>query len=234
LAAGSIHVVMKVENTFILLRSRLQQHCAGAIPKEHAGGAVLIVDDRSHDVAPNDHDLLMRACADKLRSDGEGISKARACRGEIETPGVLCADAVLHQPGRGREHHVGGYAGKNNQVDLLRIRSGLRQQLLCRFRGQVRSSNSLFHAMTLADAGARADQLIVGVHHLFQVCVGDHLRRHVAGDAGNLRGNAVRHAPPVRFARDAKEAELYAMRRSVTTWLSQTRCIPPPRSMRRP
>src|SRR5713226_9271228 len=91
----------------------------------------------------------------------------------------------------------------------------------------MRRSDSLLHAMTFADAGALTDPLVAGVHQLFQIRVGEHLRRHITGDAGNLRCNAMRHASPVKFTSNVKEARLYAMRRQVTTGLSQPSCVFP-------
>src|SRR5260370_37107016 len=77
--------------------------------------------------------------------------------------------------------------------------------------------NALFHAVPFAYAGTLLDPPVVGVHHFFQVRVGKKLRRHVAGNSGNLRCNAVWHEPPERFFRRRKEVELYAMRPPVTT-----------------
>src|SRR3970282_114638 len=104
---------------FAVGRGRLDQDGAGAIAEQHAGGAVLIVDDRTHDVAADDQGFFVRASAKKLRADGQGVDEAGASAGEVEAPGVFRAQAVLNETGGGGEHHVRRDAGDDDEVNLL-------------------------------------------------------------------------------------------------------------------
>src|SRR5712672_3258439 len=101
-SSRAIHVVLEIENP-LAWPSGLEQDRAGAIAEKDARGAIGIVQNGSHGIASNDHDLLVRSCSDKLRADREGIGKAGTCGGEVKAPGFFCADALLHQAGGGRE-----------------------------------------------------------------------------------------------------------------------------------
>src|SRR5574340_1674891 len=50
--------------------------------------------------------------------------------------------------------------------------------------------------MPALDAGARADPLIRGIHHFFQILVGEHLVRQAAAGTGDP-GINIGHAAPV-------------------------------------
>ena len=95
-AARAIYIVMEVEDPLGVRSSRFDQHRAGAIAEQHAGGAVLIVDNRGHDVATDHQRILVRAGADKLRANSERVNKSRTGGREIKPPGFLRANAVLH------------------------------------------------------------------------------------------------------------------------------------------
>ncbi len=61
----------------------------------------------------------------------------------------------------------------------LGVDAALRETLLRGFGGKIAGGDTLLHDVTLADAGALHDPLVVGIHHLFEVGVRQQLRRNV-------------------------------------------------------
>src|SRR2546430_15829146 len=105
--------MFKIQNA-LSVGGWFQQYSAGAVAKEHTGGAILIIQNGSHGVAADCQNLFVRAGGNKLRANSEGVRKSRAGRGEIKSPGFFCADAVLYQAGGGREKHVRSNAGHDD------------------------------------------------------------------------------------------------------------------------
>ena len=178
----------------------LQQHSSRAIPEQHAGGAVLIIQDGSHHVAADDQRFFLRAGAHKLRSDRQRIEKSGTGRGKIESPGVRGAQVVLNQAGGRGEHHVRRDAGHHDQVDLRRGDIFAGEELARGRGGQIGRGDAFIRDVALADAGALPDPGIVGFDQLFQIGIGHHPGRHVAAHTGNLRCNASGHSLSVRLA----------------------------------
>ena len=63
--AGAIGGDQRVDDAVLFVR--LEEHRAGAVAEQHAGGPVGIVDDRRHLVGADDHDLATGASLDELR-----------------------------------------------------------------------------------------------------------------------------------------------------------------------
>src|ERR1017187_7834146 len=105
-SSRAVHFMNKVENTFVIPVGWFQQDRARAIAEQYAGGTVLIIQDRSHDIAADDQGLILSSGADKLRADGQRIDKSGAGRGKIKSPCVFCAQIVLDQAGRSEERRV--------------------------------------------------------------------------------------------------------------------------------
>ena len=119
--------MLEIEDPFVRIGGRLDQHCAGSVSKQNARRAILVIEDRRHGVAADDHHFFVRARADKLRAHRERVRKSRACRGKVEAPRALRANAALHQARRCREKHVRRYARQNNEINFLGIGFGLRE-----------------------------------------------------------------------------------------------------------
>ena len=195
-AAGSVHVMLEVQNAFIRTVGGLKQHGARAVAEQNARRAVPIVENCGHHVAAEDHDFFVRPRTDELRADRERIRKPRARGGKVETPGALRADAALHQARGCGKKHVRRNTGQDNQVDVRRIRFGLCEQRFRSFRGQMRTGHAFFHDVALADAGARANPLVAGLDDFLEIRVGHHFRRNVAGNARDFCRDAVGHVSP--------------------------------------
>ena len=166
--------------------ARLEQHRAGAVAEQHAGGAVGVVDDRRHLVGADHHDLARGAVGDELRGDGQRIEKARAGRLHVERADILDADHVADQVGGRRKLHVRRGGGADQQIDLARLGAGLLQQAAHGLRGHMRGAEPLaFEDVALLDAGALGDPGVAGVHHARQFRIGEQVRRQVAVDGGN-------------------------------------------------
>src|SRR6267154_2512538 len=109
----------KIQNAFAIL-GRLKENGSGAITEQDARGAILVVQNRTHYIA-SDHDhFSVRTGAYKLRSNCKGVCKTGAGCGQIEAPGTLGAQAVLHQTSSRGKEHVGRDASYDNQVDFSR------------------------------------------------------------------------------------------------------------------
>ena len=111
---GAIYIVHKVENAFIVAVCGLQQDGSRAIPKQHAGRAVLIIQNGSHHVASDDQRFFLSAGAHKLCTDRQGIQKSGTGGRKIESPRVRSAQFVLNQAGGRRKHHVRRHAGDHD------------------------------------------------------------------------------------------------------------------------
>src|SRR5882762_6164140 len=103
----------KIQNAFTVL-GRLEEDGSSAIAEQDARGAILVVQNRTHYIAADHDHFPVRARAYKLCSNRKGISKTgTGCR-EIEAPGALGAQAVLHETGCGRKEHIRGDTGHDN------------------------------------------------------------------------------------------------------------------------
>ena len=63
LAAGAIHFAQEIDESqavFAVLGG-FEQHGAGAVAEQHAGGAVGVVDDAAHGIGADHQHLLVRA-----------------------------------------------------------------------------------------------------------------------------------------------------------------------------
>src|SRR5258706_2244374 len=110
----------KIEDTLIVAVGRFQQDGAGAVAEEHASCAILIIQDRSHDVTADDERLVLRSRADELRAYRQSINETGTRRRKIESPCVRSAQLVLHEARSGGKKHIAGFAGDPHQVQFVR------------------------------------------------------------------------------------------------------------------
>ncbi len=195
--AGAVGTDQRVHDAVAVVVG-LQQHRAGAVAEQHAGGAVGVVDDRRHLVGADHHDLARGAGGDELRADGQRIEKAGAGRLHVERTDVAHADHVADQIGGRRKLQVRRGGGADQKIDLGRIGAGLLEQAAHGFRRHVRGAEPLaFQDVAFLDAGALGDPGVAGVHHLGQLRIGQHIGRQVAVDGGNggARGDGQRRKP---------------------------------------
>ena len=168
-----------VDHSDLALGTGLQQHRARAIAEDHAGRAVLVVDDRAHHIRSNHHHLLVHAALHQLRAHLQRIGKPRARRRKIEPPRALRANLVLDQARRRRKKHVRRHRRHDNHLYIGRRNPALLQAQPRRLRGQVAGRDPLVHNVPFADSGPLHDPLVAGRNHLLQIGVCQQSRRNV-------------------------------------------------------
>ena len=188
-AARAVDLVGEAQQAGLVVGG-LQQHGPGPVPEQHAGGAVLVVQDRGHDLGPDHQHALVGPALDELGPGGEGVDEAGAGRLQVEAPGPVGAQLVLHEAGRGGEGHVGGNGGDDDQLDLAGADAAALEALAGRPHGQVAGAGAGRGHVPLADAGAGADPLVRGVDDLLEVRIG----HHPLGDVPSQRGDARAHS----------------------------------------
>jgi len=170
---GAVDFVVEVNEADFAFFAGLEEDSAGAIAEDDAGGAVGVVDDGTHDVGADDENFCVCAGFDELGTHLEGVGEAGTGGGEIEAPRVGGAELVLHEAGGGGEGHVRGDGGDDDGFDLGSINAALSQADFGGFGGEIAGGYAFVDQVTLTDAGALGDPLVVGGDHLFEVCVGE-------------------------------------------------------------
>ena len=94
-------------------------HRAGAVAEQHAGRAVLVVDDARHHVGADDQRVIVRAARHDLAGRRQRIGERRAGRAQVEAPGAPRADLVLDEAGGARKHHVRRDRADDDDADVV-------------------------------------------------------------------------------------------------------------------
>ncbi len=200
----------------------LDENSAGAVAEEDAGGAVGVVDDGAHDVGADDEDFFVRAGFDELGADLEGVGEAGAGGGEVEAPGAGGAELVLDDAGGGGEDHVGRDGGDDDGFDFGGLDAAGGEAAAGGFDGEVAGGDAFVDEMTLADAGALDDPLVVGFDHLFEVCVGEDPGWNVSAEGGDFgadgRPGLQGETQNVLLQRNVTKKNLIAARERVGSW----------------
>src|SRR5450432_3836562 len=173
---------------------RFQDDGARTVAEQNAGGAVGVVEDGSHHIRADHQNFLVRAGGYELRSGLQGEDKSRAGGREIEAPTALCSQLVLHQAGGGREEHVGRDCGHHDGLDFAGVDSALRQSAPGSFGGQIAGSYTFVHDVAFANAGARQDPLVGGLHDFFEVPIGQDSGRDIGSQGGDLGAHQLAHS----------------------------------------
>src|SRR5260370_35269675 len=111
----------EIEDALIVTIGRFQQDGAGAVAEEHASCAILIIQDRSHDVTADYERLILRSRADELRAYRQSINETGTRRRKIESPCVRSAQLVLHEARSAGEDHVGTDTGVTHPIKIARL-----------------------------------------------------------------------------------------------------------------
>src|SRR6266853_6711833 len=128
----------------------------------------------------------MRSGRDELRARLQRTNKCRACSREIESPNILRAELVLNKTSGRGEKHVGRNRSHNDRVEIGRVDAALGKRLLRRLDRKIAGRNTLVCKMTLADADALHDPLVIGIDKFFEVGVGKKARRNVGAESADL------------------------------------------------
>ena len=100
-------------------RRRRHDDRSGAVAEQHAGRAILVVDDARHHVGADDQRVLVRAARHHLARRRQRVGERRAGRAQVESPRVVRADLVLHQTRGARKHHVRRDGADDDEADVV-------------------------------------------------------------------------------------------------------------------
>lgn len=171
-------------------RGSLEHGCAGAVPEQDAGGAVLPVDDSGEFFCGDDERRFHLARAEELDRRLHGEQEAGARGGNVKGGGILGAQGVLDIAGGGRGERIRRNGGNDDQVNILRLETAGLQSALGGLRPHVggvlvRGGNAAFH-----DARAFDDPFVGSVHHLLQVRIGQTAFRNIGARTDDLDGQS--------------------------------------------
>ena len=133
----------------------LHDHSACAIAKQHAGGAVVEIENAREDFRTDHQRTLGRAAFEHGISHRQSIDEAAAHGLHIKRRATVGnTQFVLHDAGGGRKHHIGRGRGHNDQIDLAGLQIGRLQGLARGFFGQIAAVHAGIGEMARLDAGA--------------------------------------------------------------------------------
>ena len=162
------------------LRLHLQHQGAGAVAEQHAGGAVVPVQDTREGLRPDHQRALETAAFEQRVDDRQRIDEARTNRLQIEGGAMGDAEAGLHRHRGGGKSLVRRRGGEHDQVDRARLDMGIDER---RARGMQREVGGQFAGgrdMAFADTGALHDPFVGGFHRLCQLIVAEDARGQIA------------------------------------------------------
>src|SRR5439155_10391100 len=166
----------------------LQNGRARAVAEEHAGVAVLPVDDGGESFGADDQHRFVGAGHDELLADFQSVDETGASGFDVESGGVSGAELLLHQAGGGGEEHVRSDGGDDNQLDLVGGDPGLFHRPPGGFGGHVRGEFVVGGQSPFLDVRAGGDPLVGRLDHFFQFGVGQDSFRHVGADGDDGTG----------------------------------------------
>ncbi len=164
-----------------------QHDCAGAVAEQHAGAAIVPVEDAREGLGADHQHRVRLAAAQEVVGGRQRIDEAGADGLDIERSAAMDAQIVLHPGGGGGKCLVGRGGGQHDQVDGAGGDSGLGQRRVGSLGGEIGRQLAVGRDIALADAGALADPFVGSIEALRQFGVGQHLGRQIAAAAGDDR-----------------------------------------------
>ena len=136
--------------------------------------------------APMTSTLECAPALDQLRAHLKGINETGAGGGEVESPGALRAELVLHQAGGGGEEHVRRDGGDDDGLDFAGLDAAFGEAAFGGFDGHVAGGHALLYQVALADADAAVDPFVGGLDHFFEIVVGEQAGWNVGSQSADL------------------------------------------------
>ena len=162
---------------------------AGAITKEHAGGAVFPIDDGGEFFGPDHEGVTVTTGADHRTRGVESVDKAGARGVEIETRGRGREPEFMLNDARGGGHGEIGRDGRNDQqVDISELEFGVGDGETCGVHGHVGGRFAGRGDVAFADAAAGANPLVGRLNGESEFGVGEDASGGVRTGAENNRG----------------------------------------------
>src|SRR5690606_30412390 len=162
-----------------------QDDRAGAVAEQHAGRAVLPVENARQRLGADHQRRARLPGADEAVRYGQRVNEAAAYRLHVESHCALVAEALLQQAGGAGKHLVGGGRGDDDEIEVLGPHARSFQRLLARFESKIAGVLALLGEVALADTRTRRDPLIRGVDGLGKVVIGDEACGQIAAGADN-------------------------------------------------
>ena len=179
------------------LRLRLQHHGAGAVAEQHAGGAVVPVEDAGEGLRPDHQRALVAAGPQQGVDDRQRIDEARADRLQIEGGAVGDAEPGLHRHGGGGKGLVRRRGRQHDQVDRTRLDMGIGERRAGGIEREVGGELAGGRDMAFADAGALHNPFVGGLHRTRQLVVAENSRGKIAAAAEHHRTQYGHEAAPL-------------------------------------
>ena len=157
----------------------LEHDRARAIAEQHAGPAVVPVQDAREGLRADHQRGAGQAVLDQAVGHGHTVDKARAHGLQIESGALVHSERLLHRRRRRRESLVRRGRRQHDQVEIGACEARVCQRPLCGLDREVRRELTLGRDMALLDSGALLDPLVGGIHLLGQFVVGDDSFRQI-------------------------------------------------------
>ena len=186
------------------LRAGGDDRGAGTVGEDDRGGAVRRVGPVGELLRADDQDGAGRTGPDRVVRGREAVAEPGARRVEVERSGRVDAERP-RDLGGGVRDLVGQAAGRDDhRVDVLRLRSGLGHGLGGGARAHRDDGVVVATETALRDADPGADPLVVGVHDLREIVVGDDSVGPEVAEAGDPRAGGAGHRRDRHGARPAR------------------------------
>ncbi|SQC39924.1 Uncharacterised protein [Clostridium sporogenes] len=161
---------------------RGQDHRAGTVAEQHAGRAVLEVENARERLRADHERRTMLAAADEAVGRRHRVREARTHGLYVECrAAVLDAELVLQQARGAREHEIGGRSRDDDQVDRLRIDTGRFDRTTRRLEREIARRDVRCGEMARMDARARHDPFIARLDAFLRKTIGQLLVRDAVG-----------------------------------------------------
>ena len=155
----------------------------GPVAEEHAGGAVVPVEDAREGFGADHEGALVRARLQELVGRRDRVDEAGADRLQVEGGAVGHAETGLDHGGGRREGVVRRRGGADDEVDVGGRQPGIGEGRLGRLDAEDRRGLVVVRDVARLDAGALHDPLVRGLDQLFEILVRQPAPRQIGADA---------------------------------------------------
>jgi len=166
-----------------------KHHRSGPVAEQHAGAAVLPVDQARERFGANHQRGVCLTHADEIVGGGEGVNEASAHRLQVEGDARAGIEFTLDRRRRSRKGVVRRRSGDQDEIDVPGGHARPREGLLGGAGRQVGCQLSVRGQMPLTDARPLADPFIRGVDQAGQLRVGHHAGGQIRTDASHHRAS---------------------------------------------
>ena len=166
---------------------RLQDDSAGAVAEQHAGAAVVPVEDPREGLGADHQRALEVAGAQQTVGGRQREDEARADRLQIEGRAMGDAEGGLHRDRGGGKGIIRRRGAEHDEVDRLRVDPGIGQRRARRVDGKMRGEFAFGGDVALPDAGAFHDPFVRGVDPGRQFGIGQDPLRQIGAAADHDR-----------------------------------------------